>query len=183
MGVTGSVLVDVFAGFSFGMEMRVGLDTNGFYVQDDDRKGLYLTGELGARPVFLVGVGADQLSFDFASVTGEVFVRATGAIDLKIPESELATHADGKIRGSDMWQDKSLQLEYVDLSLVLDLVWTLQGSIFIQGTDMAKRPSSTRIRMSSGDSKLVPRNYQSLTLGRWRQKCASGLILSGCAAS
>ena len=103
--VNGSVSVDVFAGFEFGIDILVGLDTNGFYLKDDDRQGLFLSGMLGARPKFTVALGEEQIGVDFAEVTGEVSLVVTGAIDTHIPADQLASRPDKKIRGGDLYRN------------------------------------------------------------------------------
>ncbi|WP_197456009.1 right-handed parallel beta-helix repeat-containing protein [Stieleria neptunia] len=134
--INGDVEVNLVAGLRFGVDLFVGLDTNGFFLRNDAEPAVFLSASIAAQPVF---TGSIASVVDFAELTGEVTLVATGGLDAQIPEQDLQTHADGKIRGTDLYRDGELNGNYADLSLTLDLNWSLQGRVFIEGTNLEKQ--------------------------------------------
>ncbi|WP_182865929.1 right-handed parallel beta-helix repeat-containing protein [Rhodopirellula sp. JC639] len=134
--VNGDIEVNLVAGLEFGVDLFVGLDTNGFYLRSDAAPAVFLSASIAAQPIL---TGSIASAIDFAELTGEVTLVATGGLDARIPERDVQSHADGKIRGNDLYRNGELNENYAELSLTLDLNWSLQGRVFIEGTSLEKQ--------------------------------------------
>src|SRR5262249_38431292 len=72
--------IDLVGAASMGVHVTLGLDTKGFYVLDDgpDKKVLRMAGSAGAD----LNIKGKLTVIDFAQVTGEALIQATGDVDV-----------------------------------------------------------------------------------------------------
>ena len=108
--------LDAVIALGIGIDALIGVDTRGFYLQDDPDPFFSLFGSIGGD----LNLKGKLTIVDFAQVTGRIDVTATGTVDLRAPDGA------SKLRTSDFFQDGQFVTDVLVPGLSLDLGITIQ---------------------------------------------------------
>jgi hypothetical protein len=124
LNLTGQVNGNV--GLTFGVDVTVGLDTDGFYILDDNGSdhSFSLSGSVGASVIF----EGDIVGIDLAQIKGTVTLTGTGFVDIVSPDP-----SNPKVRASDLYVNGRVVTDVLEFGLGASLGVKLQGAVGLLG--------------------------------------------------
>jgi parallel beta-helix repeat protein len=119
VNVTGQL--DLTFGLSAAVDVIVGLDTNGFYLLDEADADIFsLVGSIGGE----LTIEADVVGVDFARITGNVDLLATGSVDVVAPDP-----LEPKVRVHQLFHGGQINSDLLTFDLALDLAVKIKGEV------------------------------------------------------